>query len=291
MSLYISETDKPRQGDEYNPSFGLDIDDKIIGNRGDAPPNPDTGAQQSYFDYDLLIRGVSGSGVVIPSDLDDGFPKREDYTFQDTTSSMYDRANSESRRSGNVDNRSIADSFQLKSFVSDDQTATLDTMLEGTNNGLVTDINVTSDEQLPPETSLVINKDNKETSIKGILEDNSINDIFFSEMNTKIIQDTIRYKVNKETGEIIARQSDNELYIIMRSIMLQFANFRTGIDNIVDEIKGLNEKVVKYSVENISSNVKQHSGYVDKLSKLPEPIDRPIYQSKNNYTYDISNLL
>lgn len=263
MSLYIAEA--PRQGDEYNPTIGLDIDDNIVGKKGDAPSNPVTNAERSYYDYDLLIRGVSGSGVVIPGDLDDGFPKREDYTFRDTTSSMYDRASSDDRRSGNVGRSSIADSFQLKAFVSDDQTATLDSMLEGTNNGLVADINIVSDEQLPPETALVINKDNQDTSIKGILEENSINEIFFSEMNVKVIQDTIRYKVNSDTGKVISRQSDNELYIVMRSIMLQFANFRSGIDNIVDEIKGLNEKVVEYAVENVSSNVKQHDGYIDKL--------------------------
>ena len=279
MSLYISETNRPRQG-EYDESIGLDIDEAVV---RDAPIS-DTGKPQSYYDYDLLIRGVSGSGVVIPSDLDDGFPKLSDYNFRDTSSKMYQKALKR-------DPDGIAGAFQLKAFVADDQSATLDTMLEGTNNGLVSDVNIIRDNPLPPETSLVINKDNKDTSIKGILEENSINDIFFSDMNTKVIQDTIRYKVNLETGETVARQSDNELYIIMRSIMLQFANFRTGIDNIVDEVRRLNEKVVEYAVDNVSSNVKQHKGYVDKLSKLPVPMDMPVYHNKANYTYDISNLL
>lgn len=274
MSLYISDTNQPRQGG-YDESIGLDIDEAVV---RDAP-----GTNQSYYDYDLLIKGVSGSGVVIPSDLDDGFPKLSDYNFRDTSSKMYQKA--EQREDG------MAQAFQLKAFVSDDQSATLDTMLEGANNGLVSDVDVMRDNPLPPETSLVIIKDNKDTSIKGILEDNSINDIFFSDMNTKVIQDTIRYRVNVETGEVIAKQSDNELYIIMRSIMLQFANFRTGIDNIVDEVRRLNDKVVEYSVENVSSNVKQHKGYVDKLSKLPVPLDMPVYHNKANYTYDISNLL
>ena len=69
MSLYISEINKPRQG-EYDTSFGLDIDDAVV---GPAPPDSETGAERAYFDYDLLIKGVSSSGVVIPSDLDDGF--------------------------------------------------------------------------------------------------------------------------------------------------------------------------------------------------------------------------
>ena len=278
MSLYISGVNQPRQG-EYDESVGLDIDDAIVRK---APPS-DTGESQVYYDYDLLVKGVSGSGVVIPSDIDDGFPKRSDYTFRDTSSNMYQKALQRSD--------GMAGAFQLKAFVEDDQTATLDTMLGGVNNGLVSDVEVVRDNPLPPETSLVINKDNKDTSIKGILEENSINDIFFSDMNTKVIQDTIRYRVNVETGEVIARQSDNELYIIMRSIMLQFANFRSGIDNIVDEIRRLNEKVIEYAVENVSSNVKQHKGYINKLSKLPVPLDMPKYHNKSNYTYDISNLL
>jgi hypothetical protein len=278
MSLYISETNKPRQGG-YDESVGLDIDGDVV---RDAPAS-DTGNSQSYYDYDLLIKGVSGSGVVIPSDLDDGFPKLSDYNFRDTSSKMHQKALER--------DHGMAQAFQLKAFVEDDQSSTLDTMLGGVNNGLVTDVEIIRDNPLPPETSLVINKDNKDTSIKGILEENSINDIFFSDMNTKVIQDTIRYKVNVETGEVIARQSDNEIYIIMRSIMLQFANFRTGIDNIVDEVRRLNEKVIEYAVENVSSNVKQHKGYIDKLSKLPVPMDMPVYHNKSNYTYDISNLL
>jgi hypothetical protein len=73
--------------------------------------------------------------------------------------------------------------------------------------------------------------------------------------------------------------------------MLQFANFRTGVDNIVDEVRRLNAKVVGYSVGNISSNVKQHQGYIEDLSKLPVPMDMPVYHNKRSFTYDISNLL
>ena len=53
-------------------------------------------------------------------------------------------------------------------------------------------------------------------------------------------------------------------------------------------IKRLNDKVVEYSVENISSNVLQHDGYIKDLSKLPTPMDRPVLSnSTKNFTYDI----
>ena len=62
-------------------------------------------------------------------------------------------------------------------------------------------------------------------------------------------------------------------------------------DNIVDEIKRLNGKVLIYSITNITTNVKQHMNYIDELAKLPIPLDRPVYHNKQNFTYDISNLL
>ena len=72
--------------------------------------------------------------------------------------------------------------------------------------------------------------------------------------------------------------------------MFQYANFMTGVDNIVDEVKRLNKMVLDYSVENVSSNVQQYEGYIKDISNLPPPMDRPLYQGKN-YTYDISNIL
>ena len=139
--------------------------------------------------------------------------------------------------------------------------------------------------------NIVIKKDNQETSIKGLLEKNSINDIFFSEMNIKGLQESIRYGVHQGTKQVISDQSGNELYVVMRSIMLQYANFRADVDDIVNEIKRLNQKVLIYCIQNISSNVQQHMGYVKDLSKLPTPMDPPVYHNKQNFTYDISNLL
>ena len=122
--------------------------------------------------------------------------------------------------------------------------------------------------------------------------DTQIGDVNNGRMSDiKVVQDTIRYKVHQNTQQVISEQSSNDLFIIMRSIMLQFANFRIGVDNIVDEVRRLNAKVVEYSVENISSNVKQHQGYIEDISKLPTPMDMPVYHNKKNFTYDISNLL
>jgi hypothetical protein len=211
--------------------------------------------------------------VLIPGEVDAGFPSLSDYP---------ETINPDGSKTG-IRN--------LASFLSEDQSGSLDTMEDRVNNGRLGSVNIVSEINVPENTDIIINKDNRVSSIKGILEENSLNSLFFGETNTKVIQDTIRYRVYKNTDQVISEQSENDLFIIMRSIMLQFANFRTDVDNIVDEIKRLNDKVLDYAVENVTSNVKQHQGYVNDLSKLPVPMDMPVYHNKRSFTYDISNLL
>ncbi len=259
MSTYIANEVR---GGNYNESVGLDIDGDIV------VQNYRPG--ENLYDYDLMSRpgvGVSGSGIIIPPEMDGGFPNIDDYI-------------------SNPDG-----SKTLKSSLAEDQSASLNTMTGDVNNGRLGDIKVVEDIKVPEGTDIIINKDNSDSSIKGILEENSLNSLFFSEMNVKAIQDTLRYRVYQNTEQVISEQSSNDLFIIMRSIMLQYANFRVGVDNIVDEIRRLNAKVLDYAVENVSSNVKQHQGYVEDLSKLPVPMDMPVYHNKRNFTYDISNLL
>lgn len=261
MSTYIANV--PRGGN-YNEEVGLDIDGDIVGTTPDG----------NLYDYDLRSRpavGVSGSGIIIPPELDDGFPSVDDYP------EMINPDGSKTR--------------YKRDFLSENQGVSLGTMTESVNNGRLSDIKVVNDLSTLVEQDITMKNDNSESSIKGILEENSLNSLFFSDTNMKVIQDTLRYRVYKNTNQVISNQSPNDLYIIMRSIMLQYANFRTGIDNIVDEIKRLNEKVLEYSVENVTSNVKQHQGYIEDLSKLPVPMEHPSYHNKRNYTYDISNTL
>tara|TARA_B100000900_G_scaffold415504_1_gene445644 strand:- start:1891 stop:2673 length:783 start_codon:yes stop_codon:yes gene_type:complete len=249
-------------------NYGIDIDQQKY---GESYQPVTSEAEAKYGDYEVLRRptmgGPGGAGVIVPKDIDAGIPSIDDYIiYPDGTK-------------------------QLKAFIADDQLGSLDTMTESVNNGRLQDVNVVKDEVLPSEGDIVIKKDNQDTAIKGILEQNAVNDIFFSDMNIKGLQDSIRYGVHQETGKVVSEQSQNELYVVMRSIMLQFANFQTASENVIEEIKRLNRKVLIYCIENISSNVKQHAGYVADLSKLPVPMDMPVYHNKKNYTYDISNLL
>ena len=106
-----------------------------------------------------------------------------------------------------------------------------------------------------------------------------------------LLQASIRYEVNQTTGKVIDQQSPNELSVVMRSIYLQNGNPMVASDNISNEVKKLNTMVIDYCVEQITIQVLQHQGYIQKLTTLPVPIERPQQVDKNNYTYDISNLL
>ena len=175
-------------------------------------------------------------------------------------------------------------------FIVGDSSDSLGSQIDIVNNGRVGNISVINDTIQKPD-DMLINKDNKVNSIKGIIEDTSLNDIFFSDMNTDIIQQTIRYKVFENTDKVISNQSSNTLFIIMRSMMLQYGNFRVSVEGLNDEIRELNKKVVDYCTENITSNLLQYLGYIKDIEKLPTPMDRPVYHNKENFTYDISNLL
>lgn len=182
--------------------------------------------------------------------------------------------------------------FYMKSYLAGDQKDSMGNIVDNINNGRVNDITETKISQdMKDESDVVISRDNNDTSVKGLLEKTALSDMYFSDVNMGVLQDTIRYKVNQETESVIDRQSNNELYVVMRSMLLQYGNFRVAMVDVVEEIKRLNQKVIDYCVQNISSHVNQYNGYIKDLSNLPVPLDRPVYHNKQNYTYDISNIL
>ena len=72
MSTYVAGN--KRSGPNYDESVGLDIDGEIVVQNYNSEGN--------LYDYDLLSRpgvGVSGSGIIIPPEIDGGFPSVDDY--------------------------------------------------------------------------------------------------------------------------------------------------------------------------------------------------------------------
>ena len=126
-----------------------------------------------------------------------------------------------------------------------DQTNAMDLLLssEKFNNGRVPDVSMVENIVKTREGDVLIRNDNRETGVKGIVEETVLSDTFFSEMNTKVIQDTIRYHVYKKTNFVVEYQSPQELFIIMRSILLQHANFKIGQTELIQEVQKLNKLV------------------------------------------------
>ena len=92
------------------------------------------------------------------------------------------------------------------------------------------------------------------------------------------------------TNLVVGYQSSQELYIIMRSILLQNANFKITQEKLVDEVRKLNRLVVDYSVKKVVSNVQQYQGYIKDIEKMPTPMDRPGYNDSGSRvrSYDMS---
>jgi len=169
---------------------------------------------------------------------------------------------------------------------------TVSDAISSMNNGLLNDVSLVRTKDIsmvPSESAMFVNF--KENAIKGIHEETGLSGIYFSTGNMELLQKAIRYEVQQKTGKIIDKQSPNELSVVMRSIYLQNGNPMVTSNNIASEIRKLNTMVIDYCSEQISTQVLQHEGYIQKLTNLPVPIERPQQVDRNNFTYDISNLL
>lgn len=267
----------------YDINYGYDIDNARFDSNYQLLSNDDTNAK--YGDYDILSNPVSSGGidsniVVMPQDSG-RIPTSNDYL---RTSEDHSKQAKRAMERGD-------ENLYLKSMLSSDQEESLEIMTNTINNGRVSDVGEVNDLIIDENIDIVINKDNQENAVKGLIEENAMSNIFFSDSNTKVLQNSIRYNIYKNTNQTISEQSPNELFIVMRSILLQSGNLLPSSDKVIEEIKRINKLVVDYCVSNITTNLQQYNVYIDDLTKLPEPMERPQYENKGNYTYDISNLL
>jgi len=164
----------------------------------------------------------------------------------------------------------------------------VDMLTSEINNGRMHDIDKLIDDSIISQETIIIDTQSTD-SVKGILEETNLSRLFFSPQNIEALQSMIRFYVSKLTnGHIVSNQSPDELFIVMRSILLQYANFINT--NVLQEIKRLNSKVVRICSDKVAQEVLQYNKYVVDLQNLPVPLDNPHYANKNNFTYDISNL-
>jgi hypothetical protein len=120
----------------------------------------------------------------------------------------------------------------------------------------------------------------KNDMLRGNWEATPLSDGFFSRDNIELIQNGIRngvYERSKPKGYVIDKQSVDELKIIMRAIFYQYA--RNLPDNVPQQIKDLNQKVLDWSVPHILSAVDHYYYYLDDVSHMPVPLAQSISMS------------
>jgi hypothetical protein len=108
----------------------------------------------------------------------------------------------------------------------------------------------------------------------------AVSSMFFSAENVDILQLGIRNSILNETqGKYkIGRQSDDELKIVMRSIYFQHS--KNMADNIKEQVRDLNTRVIDWCVPQIITNLKQDEKYKYDISTLPEPLERSVLASQ-----------
>jgi Family of unknown function (DUF5761) len=108
----------------------------------------------------------------------------------------------------------------------------------------------------------------------GIYKRTPLSDLFFSAENIDALQEGIRYRIYVESDNqyVIGRQSDTELKIVMRSIFIDYA--RHDPNNLVEQVRELNKRVLDWVVPEVLTNIKQYYMYRRDASTLPMPMER-----------------
>ena len=110
-------------------------------------------------------------------------------------------------------------------------------------------------------------------SLTGIQTSTNLNKVFFSQQNVNLLHKLIIKRVSDKSGFRIAKQSDTELQVIMRSIYLQYGKNQDC--NIKEQVAELNKLVVREAAPLILSNIKQYLGYLNDVENMPRPMEHP----------------
>ena len=112
-------------------------------------------------------------------------------------------------------------------------------------------------------------------SIKSILSDSKLSDMYFSRQNIDNLHFEIINRVYaRSNGQFkIGKQSEIQLQIVMRSIFLQEAKHLNC--NFKKQISDLNEKVLEFCVPRIMTEINQFLGYKKDVNTMPVPLDHP----------------
>lgn len=102
--------------------------------------------------------------------------------------------------------------------------------------------------------------------------------MFFSEFNMNLIQRTIRQRFKEQTGIAIDYQNDRDIIALMRVAYINNASDPWSTST-QQQVKIMNESVVKTATGQIGSNVNQYISYIRDISTPQQINDLPINTS------------
>ena len=117
-----------------------------------------------------------------------------------------------------------------------------------------------------------------------------LNNLFFSEFNTNLIQRGIRQYFKNETGIAIDYQNINDVFVIMRTIFIN--NSGDGFANIDAQVRRMNEQVIKAAFSQIQTGVSQFIAYTRESESLTVTLAQPLNTSTQGMKIpDASNFI
>lgn len=127
------------------------------------------------------------------------------------------------------------------------------------------------------------------SATEGLWDSTTLSQVFFSEQNIQIIQNGIRAGVYKKSNGqyVIGPQDCDSLKIIMRSVFLQYSANQPN--NISEQITQLNKIVLEYCIQQVYSEAQGYMTYVNDVSTLVVPIERPVMTSNNDRQLELKS--
>jgi hypothetical protein len=127
------------------------------------------------------------------------------------------------------------------------------------------------------------------SATEGLWDSTTLSQVFFSEQNIQIIQNGIRAGVYKRSNGqyTIGPQDCHSLKIIMRSVFLQYSANQPN--NITEQIAELNKIVLEYCIQQVYSEAQGYMIYVNDVSTLVVPIERPVMTSNNDRQLELKS--
>lgn len=127
------------------------------------------------------------------------------------------------------------------------------------------------------------------SATEGLWDSTTLSQVFFSEQNIQIIQNAIRAGVYKRSNGqyTIGPQDCDSLKIIMRSVFLQYSANQPN--NITEQVTELNKIVLEYCIQQVYSEAQGYMTYVNDVSTLVVPIERPVMTSNNDRQLELKS--